>query len=319
MSAVPRQGARALILTDGKQGLRNQALGLAEQVGFAAEQIDERVVARKSIGDALRDLFKSDRRRFEELDLKRPLPSLVVAAGHAAFPVGGTIQRASETSIVVAVQNPGHGYDRFDLVVVGVHDKVAPRSNVVVIDGACHRVVPEKIAALRDAARARFGGGRIASVLIGGPNKRFQFDETVARALGAQLRALAAAGWDVRATASRRTPAPVLQALQEAAGPDVWMWDGGGENPYFDLLAASDALLVTADSISMVSEAAALGKPVHLARLPGQPGKYGAFLDRVVERGSARWFDGTLDEYAQVPLDFTPAIDAVRDRLKRLP
>jgi mitochondrial fission protein ELM1 len=98
----------------------------------------------------------------------------------------------------------------------------------------------------------------------------------------------------------------------------VWLWDGTGENPYFDLLAASDALLVTADSISMVSEAAALGRPVYLARLPGKPGKYGAFLDRVVARGSARWFEGTLDGYAQVKLDFAPAIDAVRAELKRL-
>ncbi|GIL39446.1 mitochondrial fission ELM1 family protein [Roseiterribacter gracilis] len=305
---------RVLILTDGKQGLRNQALGLAEAVGFTADTIDERVVERSGWLRALVSLVRPDKKLFEELKLTLPWPELIIAAGHAAFPVAARLQRVST---VVAVQNPGFGYDRFDLVVVGVHDGVAPRSNVVVIDGACHRVVPDKIALLRDAARARFGGGKIASVLIGGPNKRFRFDESVARDLGAQLRGLAEAGWNVRATASRRTPIATLRALQDAAGPDVWLWDGTGENPYFDLLAAADALLVTSDSISMVSEAASLGRPVYLARLPGNPGKYGAFLDHVVARGSARWFDGTLDDYAQVKLDFAPAIWAVQAKVKK--
>ncbi|MDB5364432.1 MAG: hypothetical protein JWM77_359 [Rhodospirillales bacterium] len=316
MSETVAPKGRALILTDGKQGLRNQALGLAEAVGFNGDAIDERVLER-GWRDMLRVVMRSDRKRFRELKLGKPWPDLVVAAGHAAFPVAAAIQRASETSIVVAVQNPGFGYDRFDLVVAGVHDDVT-RSNVVVIDGACHRIVPDKIEARRPQARARFGEGRIASVLIGGPNKRFRFDETVARALGAQLRTLAASGWNVRATASRRTPEATLRALQEAAGPDVWLWDGSGDNPYFELLAAADALLVTADSISMVSEAASLGRPVYLARLPGNPGKYGDFLDHVVARGSARWFEGTLDPYAQVPLDFAPAVAAVRAELTRV-
>jgi uncharacterized protein len=307
---------RALVLTDGKQGLRNQALGLAEAVGFAHEQIDELVVPRgwrATLGAVLR----SDRARFRKLGLGEPWPALVVAAGHAAFPVAAAIQRATEVSTVVAVQNPGRGYDRFDLVVVGVHDDVTG-SNIVVIDGATHRIVPQQIERLGAAARARFGPAPIASVLIGGPNKRFTFDETVARSLGAQLGALAASGWSVRATASRRTPEATLRVLQEAAGPDVWLWDGTGENPYFELLAAADALLVTADSISMVSEAASLGRPVYLVRLPGNPGKYGRFLDRIVERGSARWFEGALDPYPQVPFDFTPAIEAVRAELARL-
>lgn len=316
MSDTVAPKGRALILTDGKQGLRNQALGLAEAVGFTGDKIEERVIER-GWRQLLGAVTRSDKTRFRELKLGKPWPDLVVAAGHAAFPVAAAIQRASETSVVVAVQNPGFGYDRFDLVVAGVHDRVT-RSNVVVIDGACHRIVPEQIAAMRPEAQARFGKSPIASVLIGGPNKRFRFDETVARALGAHLRGLAASGWNVRATASRRTPQATLLALQEVAGPDVWLWDGSGDNPYFELLAAADALLVTADSISMVSEAASLGRPVYLARLPGHPGKYGAFLDHVVARGSARWFEGRIDPYPQVPLDFAPAVAAVEAELRRL-
>ncbi len=40
------------------------------------------------------------------------------------------------------------------------------------------------------------------------------------------------------------------------------LWDGAGKNPYLAMLAAADAIVVTADSVNMVGEACATGKPV---------------------------------------------------------
>ena len=48
-----------------------------------------------------------------------------------------------------------------------------------------------------------------------------------------------------------------------------YLWDGEGENPYFGLLGLADFLVVTCDSVNMVSEAASTGKPVYVADLPG--------------------------------------------------
>ena len=60
-----------------------------------------------------------------------------------------------------------------------------------------------------------------------------------------------------------------------------FLWDGTGENPYVPMLALADAVVVTADSVNMVGEAAATGAPIlvfepsgghpKLAPLPRRP------------------------------------------------
>ena len=42
------------------------------------------------------------------------------------------------------------------------------------------------------------------------------------------------------------------------------------ENPYFGLLALGRIIVVTSDSISMISEACFTGKPVYVYELPGR-------------------------------------------------
>ena len=39
------------------------------------------------------------------------------------------------------------------------------------------------------------------------------------------------------------------------------VWDGQGDNPYFGMLALADLIVVTQDSVSMISEAAATTAP----------------------------------------------------------
>ena len=76
---------------------------------------------------------------------------------------------------------------------------------------------------------------------------------------------------------------PVCRARSGAAS---------GDNPYYAYLAVADALLVTADSVSMVSEAAATGKPVHIIDLGGGDAKFARFHETMREAGITRPFAG---------------------------
>ena len=63
--------------------------------------------------------------------------------------------------------------------------------------------------------------------------------------------------------------------LQERLGGlPAFIWDGSGANPYFGMLGAADAIVVTADSVSMISEAAATGKPVYIVELESGSAKF---------------------------------------------
>ena len=74
-------------------------------------------------------------------------------------------------------------------------------------------------------------------------------------------------GGSVLMTRSRRTGASGLALLRARLGGfSTAIWDGSGENPCFAYLALADAVLVTGDSVSMISEAAAIGKPAGITR-----------------------------------------------------
>ena len=92
------------------------------------------------------------------------------------------------------------------------------------------------------------------------------------------------------------------------------IWDGTGDNPYYAYLAIADALLVTADSVSMVSEAAATGKPVHILELDGGDAKFARFHAAMREAGITRSFAGRIERWTYAPPDDTArAGAALRD------
>src|SRR5258708_133417 len=106
-----------------------------------------------------------------------------------------------------------------------------------------------------------------------------------------------------RASASGRG---VLPGLRECLGGlRAQIGDMQGGNPYYVYLANADAFLVTADSVSMVSEAAATGKPVHIIELAGGDRKFSRFHATMHAAGITRPFSGQIEDWSYAPLDDT--------------
>ena len=95
-------------------------------------------------------------------------------------------------------------------------------------------------------------------------------------------------------------------------GGGIKIWDGKRKNPYFGILAHADSLIVTGDSVNMVSEAIATGKPVYIFQLSGGNSKFDLFHKRLQELDKTRIFEGQIEHW-QYPGtdDMTIAVDAV--------
>ena len=146
----------------------------------------------------------------------------------------------------------------------------------------------------------------LIAVLIGGDNSVYRLTEECFGAFCDRLVALAKSGVGLAITPSRRTgEAQRAQLQRRLAGLRAYIWDGRGDNPYFGILGAADAILVTADSVSMISEAAATGKPVHIIELEGGSEKFARFHRVMREAGITRPFNGTLEQWHYAPLDDT--------------
>ena len=90
-------------------------------------------------------------------------------------------------------------------------------------------------------------------------------------------------------TPSRRTGEVQTAMLQSAFPmPGAYVYDGKGENPYLGLLALADTIIVTDDSVNMMTEACATGKPVYILPLPGhRDTKPARFAKGLIDQGFA--------------------------------
>jgi hypothetical protein len=310
------QALTAWWITTGEAGFRTQARGLAEAVAPGAEEKTIGLKAPWSLappwlwGLTLRGLDKT------KDVLAPPWPDLVVSCGRRAAKAAIAVKRASGgRTLAVHIQNPLAPLREFDLVIAMRHDGI-DGPNVMQIDTALHDVTPAVLGQAAEAWRARFGHlpRPLTGVLLGGSTRRHPFGVEQAKDLARRLEAVRDGG-GLAITPSRRTPADVKAALREAFAGDagVYLWDEQGDNPYRGILALSDRLVATGDSVSMVSEAVASGHPTAVFDLGGGA-RHARFIENLVQRRLAvRLGDEAFLPPAGEGANATPAaIEAVR-------
>jgi len=218
--------------------------------------------------------------------LRAPWPDLVISCGVRNEPVCRWIREQSgDRTRYVHVGRPWAALDSFDLVITTPQYRVPRRDNVVNNMLTLHGVTPQSLEAARmewAPAFAHLPRPRIA-VIAGGNSGPFTFGPRAAARLARQVSAMARqAGGSLLVSTSSRTSPEALNALQ--AGIDAphyfYRWRPDDDNnPYFGILAMADSLVVTGDSIAMLSEACATGRPVHIFDLGGMRGKGGSSND----------------------------------------
>ena len=298
-------------LTDGRPGMENQAVGLAEAMGLTP--VVKRVILKTPwrIASPHITAFKQFAFSKKGDPVDPPWPDILIATGRPSILPSLYVKgQSGGRTFMVQLQDPVSLRWRFDRIVVPAHDGLSGE-NVIVMDGALHRITPQKLAgeALRWAeAFTAIPQPRIA-VLLGGANSRYRFGEAEAQALAGQLKALAGQGYGLLITGSRRTGESNLAIFREAlAGCAAFISDGGGDNPYFGMLAHADAFIVTCDSVNMITEACSTGKPVHVVPLPAQGrrvserDKFARFQRGLEESGRIRFFKGEIETWAYEPL-----------------
>ncbi|GLS01044.1 nucleoside-diphosphate sugar epimerase [Brevundimonas denitrificans] len=305
------------VVSDGRTGMENQALGLAEAVQrLFPSRITVKRIRWRSLFDKLPSALKASWMLDLSSDPTEPAageawPDLWIATGRATLPLSARVRdRSGGKTLVVQTQDPRWNPAAYDLVVAPAHDGVAG-PNVLSITGSPHRVTADRLAegaaAFADTLQT-LPPPRVAA-LIGGRSRAFDLTEAHAVELADRIaKAVEAAGGSLMLTFSRRTPeaakAAITARLKHLPG---LIWDGEGPNPYFAFLKFADHILVTEDSANMAAEAASTGAPVHiLPMIPLKPAdKFARLHADLRERGAARPFDGSLESWRYEPLGET--------------
>lgn len=283
------------VVSDGRRGIENQALGLAEavQAQMATRQTELRVgraIIHKDSSVALPDCGP---------------PDLWIGCGRAAIKLAERHRRTFPGCFFTYVQDPRSHYRDFDLILAPAHDRLV-RPNALAMIGSPNRIST----VLLDEGRAEFAAQiealapARAAVLIGGDSKRFRLTPRIADYLLARLEELLAENISLMITVSRRTPAALCERLVQAFADHerVWLFDGEGANPYFAFLASADWIFVTEESTNMLVEASATGKPVYALPMDGSAGKFTRLHAALEARGAMRPWLGRLEKWSYTPL-----------------
>ncbi len=174
----------------------------------------------------------------------------------------------------IAILKPGLlSIKKFDAVILPQHDKSKPKENVIITKGAPNLITKKYLEEQSEQLLKRFshlkiGGGYKVGLLLGGDTKNHILSEKSVRIVINQLKELAnEEKVELLVTTSRRTPVKIESLLQRelrkylrcrlliiANHHNVSEAVGG-------ILGVADAVVVSGDSISMISEAASSGKP----------------------------------------------------------
>lgn len=255
------------IVTDGAAGNERQARALAQAMQIEAQTLRTGLrgpwawfAPRLTAG--LRFGVDADLRR----RLREPWPALVIGCGRDGALVTSWLRRASGgKTFAIQILDPRIDPKHFDLVIAPRHDALEG-ANVVQTIGALNPVDDDWLAQglARFPMLAQLPQPRTA-VLIGGPRRGLDMGEAWFEAFLARINALVTRdGGSALVSTSRRTPNAWRRLSREHLRADcVHFWNGSedGNNPYQGYLAAADRIAVTPDSVNMLSEACATGKP----------------------------------------------------------
>jgi len=262
---------RVWLLTAYRAGDNTQVLALGEALGWPFEQKRFVYVRWESLVNwpfsstlAGVDLTRSS-------PLGSPWPDLVITAGRRNEPIARWIRRSADRRVrLVHVGRPWARPSRWDLIVTTPQYRVPDAPNVLQNEAPLHRVTPERLAKEAAAWLPRFGAlpRPLIAVLAGGNSGPYPFDARSGWRLGRRASALARdLGGSLLVTTSARTLPETVEALIAAIDVPNYLYrwtPDAADNPYFGFLAAADRIVVTADSVSMMAEACATGRPVLL-------------------------------------------------------
>jgi mitochondrial fission protein ELM1 len=275
---TPRPPPRVWVLTGHKAGDNTQVVALAEALGWPFELKRFAYQSWELLSNRLLGVTLAGIDRAGSSPLEPPWPDLVITAGRRNEPVARWIRRqAGGQTRLVHVGRPWASLDCFDLIVVTPQYFLPERPNTLSIDLPLHRITQaglEEVAA-RWGARFAHLARPYWSVMLGGDSGPFVFTVDKAIRLARWLNACVRnEGGSVLATNSARTPKSAFAAfLATLETPvSVFRWgDPAEENPYHAYLALADRLVVTGESMSMLAEAGATGKPLYIFDLSDCP------------------------------------------------
>lgn len=285
---------KVVILSDGKRGHLNQSLAALEVIkrcrrdsGYTDEDTHVEIIevrfknrlARTMLSFCARfahhscqgcmkclkhSLDKDSYQRFMET-----YADIIISCGSSLAAVNIFLTRENNAKNVVVMKPGIAGAGNFEVVIIPKHDRPRERDNVVITEGSPNLISDDLMREGGDVIRgiAALGDKKRLGLLLGGDTPEYKLTVDLAGRLVDQIEdALEKSDMELLITTSRRTPKAVEKILKRRFNSNprlkllVIANEKNIENTVGGILDLCDVVLVSGESVSMVSEAASSGK-----------------------------------------------------------
>ena len=300
------------VLVDNRTGGANQALALASRLSPKHQVKNIQYNNFSSLPNFLLAFWPGNIKKSVLDELKsQTLPDIIISSGRRTAALAIYLKRKFNNKIkIIQIMRPGLHPKLFDLVILPQHDNYNyTLPNIVRIIGALNNVQSSMLQT-KSTFRTNYPEPQnFIAVIIGGSTKSYKFTAEAAEFLSNKILAISAYhSLPVFISFSRRTPKYVKEIFKNKFPWPHIIYDTEENlpNPYPGIIGEGEYIIITADSISMCSEAASTGKPIYIFYPENFTlKKHRFFIQQLIDLGIARVLDYNtvfLEKYDYEPL-----------------
>ena len=265
---------KALLLTEGYHGMISQAEGLAKAL---QTEFQHKIVRLNWLWNyippkltPISEIILKDRHYITE----NKSFDLVISCGRKSVIPSAIIKKKNTNIFSIHIQDPKINYKNFDIIIAPEHDDLKGE-NVISSKGAIHYITQLEINKAKNYLIDKVQNEKIVSLILGGPNKYYSFSNKDLTQVFTKIKSnFISQGYKVLVIPSMRTPKRIIDLAIKEFVKEGFVVNLVNKQAYLSALALATNIVVTCDSTSMISEAAASGKPIFVAHMEPKKNNY---------------------------------------------
>jgi mitochondrial fission protein ELM1 len=265
---------KALLLTEGYHGMISQVEGLAKAL---QTEFQHKIVRLNWLWNyippkltPISEIILKDRHYITE----NKSFDLVISCGRKSVIPSAIIKKKNTNIFSIHIQDPKINYKNFDVIIAPEHDDLKGE-NVISSKGAIHYITQLEINKAKNYLIDKVQNEKIVSLILGGPNKYYSFSNEDLTQVFTKIKSnFISQGYKVLVIPSMRTPKRIIDLAIKEFVKEGFVVNLVNKQAYLSALALATNIVVTCDSTSMISEAAASGKPIFVAHMEPKKNNY---------------------------------------------
>ena len=265
---------KALLLTEGYHGMISQVEGLAKAL---QTEFQHKIVRLNWPWNfippkltPISEIILKDKHYINE----NKSFDLVISCGRKSVIPSVIIKKKNANIFTIHIQDPKVNYKNFDVIIAPEHDELKGE-NVISSKGSIHYITQSEIEKAKNYLVNKFHNENVVSLILGGPSKYYSFSNEDLTQVFRKIKSnFISQGYKALVIPSMRTPKRIIDLAMKEFVKVGFVVNTVDKQAYLSALALATNIVVTCDSTSMISEAAASGKPIFVAHMEPKKNNY---------------------------------------------